>query len=119
MKFSIRDLMWLTVVVALAVGWWVEHRRMSAELDLVGLQNTQLKSDIVDLKREVLRMELIRESKRLSGIDPFSSVKMWADTPTKNDRTDPISAVSTGMFRNSQVIVVHHGPTPSPILPKP
>jgi hypothetical protein len=25
MKFSIRDLFWLTVVVALAVAWWVEH----------------------------------------------------------------------------------------------
>ena len=27
MTFSIRDLMWLTVVVALAAGWWVEHRQ--------------------------------------------------------------------------------------------
>jgi len=25
MKFSIRDLLWLTVVVALAVGWWVDR----------------------------------------------------------------------------------------------
>ena len=25
--FSIRDLLWLTVVVALAVAWWVEARR--------------------------------------------------------------------------------------------
>ena len=27
MKFSIRDLLLVTVIVALAVGWWVEHRR--------------------------------------------------------------------------------------------
>jgi hypothetical protein len=26
-RFSIRDVLWLTVVVALAVGWWIEHRR--------------------------------------------------------------------------------------------
>lgn len=25
-RFTIRDLLWLTVVVALAVGWWLEHR---------------------------------------------------------------------------------------------
>jgi predicted negative regulator of RcsB-dependent stress response len=25
-KFTIRDLLWLTLVVALAIGWWVEHR---------------------------------------------------------------------------------------------
>ena len=27
MKFSIRDLLLVTVIVALAVGWWVDHRR--------------------------------------------------------------------------------------------
>ena len=26
MKFTIRDLFLVTVIVALAVGWWVEHR---------------------------------------------------------------------------------------------
>ena len=34
MRFSIRDLLWLTVVVALAVGWWMDRaawsRRLSA-----------------------------------------------------------------------------------------
>jgi hypothetical protein len=26
MKFTIRDLLWLTLVVALATGWWLHHR---------------------------------------------------------------------------------------------
>jgi len=26
-SLTIRDLLWLTLVVALAVGWWVDHRR--------------------------------------------------------------------------------------------
>jgi hypothetical protein len=25
LRFTIRDLLWLTVVVALAVAWWVDH----------------------------------------------------------------------------------------------
>jgi hypothetical protein len=29
-RFTIRDVLWLTVVAALAVGWWVEHRRAAA-----------------------------------------------------------------------------------------
>ena len=31
MKFSIRDLLWLTVVVALVVAWWLDHRQQGAE----------------------------------------------------------------------------------------
>jgi hypothetical protein len=26
LRFTIRDLFWLTLVVALAVGWWFDHR---------------------------------------------------------------------------------------------
>lgn len=31
MKFFIRDFLWLTVVVALAVAWWLDHRQQRAE----------------------------------------------------------------------------------------
>ena len=27
MRFAIRDLLWLTLVVALAIGWWFDHTR--------------------------------------------------------------------------------------------
>jgi hypothetical protein len=27
MRFTIRDVLWLTVVAALVVGWWAEHIR--------------------------------------------------------------------------------------------
>ena len=30
MKFSIRDLLWLTFVVALVAGWWVDRSRLQA-----------------------------------------------------------------------------------------
>jgi hypothetical protein len=30
MKFTIRDLLWLTVVVALAIGWWVDRVRQES-----------------------------------------------------------------------------------------
>jgi hypothetical protein len=26
-RFTVRDLLWLTVVVALVVAWWLDHRR--------------------------------------------------------------------------------------------
>ena len=33
MRFTIRDLLWLTVVVALGLGWWVHQRRLRGELE--------------------------------------------------------------------------------------
>jgi len=32
MTFSIRDLFWLTVVVALVLAWWVDRRRLTREI---------------------------------------------------------------------------------------
>jgi hypothetical protein len=34
-RFTIRDLLWLAVVAALAVGWWLDHRNLT-EWDEVG-----------------------------------------------------------------------------------
>lgn len=41
MKFTIRDLLLVTLIVALAVGWWVDHRRQAkltreAQIELLG-----------------------------------------------------------------------------------
>jgi hypothetical protein len=32
MKFSIRDLLLVTVIVALAVGWWADRSKLEAEV---------------------------------------------------------------------------------------
>jgi hypothetical protein len=31
LRFSVRDLLWLVVVMALAVGWWLDHRRLTTD----------------------------------------------------------------------------------------
>ncbi|MFN0021438.1 MAG: hypothetical protein ACKVP0_24570 [Pirellulaceae bacterium] len=32
MKFSMRDLLFITFIVALAAGWWVDRQRLRAEV---------------------------------------------------------------------------------------
>jgi hypothetical protein len=36
LRFTIRDLLWLTLVVALAVGWWVDHEHDAQRLAELG-----------------------------------------------------------------------------------
>jgi len=31
--FTIRDVLWLTALVALGVGWWIDHRDHQATVD--------------------------------------------------------------------------------------
>jgi len=32
LRFSIRDLLWLTLAVALVAGWWVDCRRLGVDV---------------------------------------------------------------------------------------
>jgi hypothetical protein len=48
LRFTIRDLFWLTALIAMAVGWWLDHRRIERiERWAAGLQkkNELLESD--------------------------------------------------------------------------
>jgi hypothetical protein len=56
LRFSIRDLLWLTVVVALAAGWWVDHGAMKNNLDK--LQAFELKAKLQENEIQVLQDEL-------------------------------------------------------------
>ena len=63
MKFSIRDLLLVTVIVALAVGWCVDHNRLAYDAarfqEEMGLAKDNLKRTDGNLKAilEVLRLK--------------------------------------------------------------
>ena len=35
-RFSIRDLLWLTVVAAIVLGWWLDHQSLAALIPIGG-----------------------------------------------------------------------------------
>jgi hypothetical protein len=51
MRFSIRDLLWATVVVAMGLGWWVSDRAMEARWFRVSQQAHRLRANLLLAKR--------------------------------------------------------------------
>ena len=42
-RFSIRDLLLVTAIVALSIGWWVDHRQLKKDCMLTSLLSTDSK----------------------------------------------------------------------------
>ena len=70
LRFTIRDLLWLTLVVALAVGWWTDSRShrygyrweqtvtsLEERLEAEGSEIDALKADNAKLLRALDRLE--------------------------------------------------------------
>ena len=60
-SFSIRDLFWLTMVVAMGLGWWLDrgrlagnHDRLQSEMERAAAERIVLKGEIAALQ-EYLR----------------------------------------------------------------
>jgi len=66
MRFTTRDLLWLTAVVALALGWWLDSRRYDWSI-----KSAQLRKDYYNLMSEIARSEsqkAIDKQKQLSDL---------------------------------------------------
>jgi hypothetical protein len=80
MRFSIRDILWLTILVAVAVAWWLDHRASS--------RNQQ------QLPRELFLERLYVAEKMLADIDEktgllTSQVRKAQLEATKAEYEDP------------------------------
>jgi hypothetical protein len=95
MKFSIRDVLWLTVVVALAVSWWVSYARWSRtnrqlELSLLELRINALRAAMVDpiqlpqFEAEISSLILAEEQFR---IDPEAALADRVEGGAEQDST--------------------------------
>jgi hypothetical protein len=118
MKFSIRDLMWLTAVVAIALGWWVEHRASSIEVDRFRNQNSQIRAEMVKLEARAFRAEMIGKPNPLLKVDPFSSSNSDTSAPVASGVTGAFPAVQSALSGHSHEFVLRDVPAPTP-NPKP
>ena len=65
-RFTIRDVLWLTVVVALGVSWWVDNKRIEktiARLEKEARQQSEARDDEITVLRELQAKQEMEYSK--------------------------------------------------------
>jgi len=84
-RFTLRDLFWLVLVCALAVGWWVERSRLTAQIDgLDKLHELKLKQACIDLENELQahKTELaVEQAARRPFIRAKPTKPEWGESP--------------------------------------
>ena len=70
LHFTIRDLLWLVVVVALAVGWWINNSRLTSQL----LAQHQ-RADDLERTNQILEMMQIINRDKAAPATPASAEK--------------------------------------------
>ena len=83
MKFSIRDLMWFTVVIAILVGAWLERRHLASENALLRKETEGIVENAQRAIAEQIQLER-REAKRLrTSIETLPNSTAPAPKPPK------------------------------------
>jgi hypothetical protein len=86
LRFTIRDVLWLTVVVALGVGWWENHQQLALlrwRLDRTGRNLSWLEHYLAG---EGVIVDFTDEDMRLLCRDPRSSWGKYAAWKEQRER---------------------------------
>jgi hypothetical protein len=68
MKFSIRDILWLTILAAALVAWWLDHRANSRIHERLQQQALQLRRELFNEHREVVRAKVAAVDERVKAL---------------------------------------------------
>ena len=61
LRFTIRDVLWLMVIVGLAVGWWVDHSRHADTARRLDAVEHMLQATLDQYSKELGRSVLIKD----------------------------------------------------------
>lgn len=88
LRFTIRDLLWLTLVVALAVGWWVDRSRIArdaastaSKLSSADMQVIQLRNDLDALTMQLRHLMLQSQASNQDPEPPLDGMPIMRPRP--------------------------------------
>jgi hypothetical protein len=76
MRFSIRDLLWATLVVATGLGWWVSYRDVKAK-QIDAVQQTGRHRAALKKAKEWISPEPTQLTTRLTAVTVFNMMPDW------------------------------------------
>jgi hypothetical protein len=79
-RFTIRDVLWLTVVVALGIGWWVKHLQLAPLRWKLARTERNLSWLVNSLAEKGLSVEFSDDSMRSVARKP-DAVLFWMQKP--------------------------------------
>ena len=62
LRFTIRDLLWLTALVAVLVAWWIENADIKREHAMLEQQKAELTEQKADLTEKIDDLNALREA---------------------------------------------------------
>ena len=97
LRFSIRDLLWLTLVVAMGVGWFVHQQRLYVRLTETELTTETMRQTLTDRAMKWRRRTGALESclthtHRMTVQWTASSVRITTPEPFVSTHTEPTGA---------------------------
>jgi hypothetical protein len=85
-RFTIRDVLWFTIVVALTLSWWIDNRRIEKTVGKLETDRRDLQAEFDDKLWIVNEMQIkakkeLERATRLSGAPTSPSPLSPASTP--------------------------------------
>jgi len=70
-RFTIRDVLWLTLVIGLAIGWWLSARHWNSRNHLLTEKNEQLQQEVSLANKQAKRANDQSDKAWAAANDPF------------------------------------------------
>ena len=72
-RFTIRDVLWLMVVVGLGVSWWVDNKRVKTAVEALNKERLEQKAEFDD------KIAILKDMQK-NGRPRFRSIRASGDT---------------------------------------